>query len=122
MKTEITALVHCETEIEQIGLQQIATHLPFRLSLLFMNLTGSGIRQKISKNPDIIILDMWDADTNYSLPHKIKLFAPHIPLLLLLPEVPESFIYFLRSVMVDKILQKPFSQHAFESAIRQLIH
>lgn len=121
MKKKRTALVHCEMEMDRIGLMHLAQTLPFPLNLCFLDLSESGIRQNLAKRPDLIILNMGESEDNYNLPQKIKLFAPNIPLLFLTPPIPDSYIYFLRSVMVDRILQKPFSEHEFETVLCELL-
>lgn len=121
MKIQTTALVHCAMEMERLGLEHLAEHLPFSLRLTYADLATPGILHKLDEKPDLIILCEMEGDGDFGLAQKIKLFAPDIPLLVMIPAVPKSYLNYLRQVLVDEIIQKPFKEGEFEKSIVRMI-
>lgn len=120
MKKEYMALVHCDLKLERRGIEALVKHLPFDIRLEYTDLADSTFVSRLQKHPDLIILCEVEADGHFGLAQKIKLFAPEIPLLVILPQIPPTYYCFLKQVMVDHILEKPFSADQFKEKMIQI--
>lgn len=118
---EYKALAHCRLPLIREGFEEYITQLPFSLKVEYCDLSSEGIMLKLDQTPDIIILLQNEADADYGLSYKIKLFAPRTPLLIIMPEAPNSYLDYLKSINVDKVLVLPFDKDKFCNAIETLL-
>lgn len=120
-KQEYKALVHCKLPLIKEGLNEYIAQAPFRLTVEYSDLSTEGLLFKMSPAPDIIILLANEADTDFTLSHKIKLFAPAIPLLVILPQAPQSYVEYLKGIQVNEILMSPFTTEDFCSVVKRML-
>lgn len=120
-KQEYKALVHCKIPLIKEGLNEYVRQFPFRLVLEYTDLTSEGLLFKMSQTPDVVILLANEADTDFTLSYKIKLFAPEIPLLVILPQVPQSYIEYLKKIQVNEILISPFTSEKLYTTLKGML-
>lgn len=120
-KQEYKALVHCKLPLIKEGLNEYVAQVPFRIVVEYSDLSTEGFLFKMSPAPDLIILLANEADTDFTLSHKIKLFAPDIPLLVVLPQAPQTYVEYLRSIKVNEILISPFTAEDFCSVLKRML-
>ena len=120
-KQEYKALVHCKIPLIREGLNEYIAQFPCRLVLEYTDLSCEGLLFKISQTPDIVILLANEADTDFTLSYKIKLFAPNIPLLVILPQAPQTYIEYLKEIQVNEILISPFTAEKLHTTLKRML-
>lgn len=121
-KQEYKALVHCKLPLIREGLNEYIAQIPFRLTAEYSDLSSEGLLFKMSQAPDLIVLLANEADTDFTLSHKIKLFAPDIPLLVILPQAPPSYVEYLKEIKVNEVLMSPFTYEDFCSTLKRILN
>lgn len=119
---EYKALAHCRLPLIREGFEDYIAQLPFRLKIEYCDLSSDGIMLKLYQTPDIIILLQNEADADYELSYKIKLFASQTPLLVIMPEAPDSYLDYLKSINVDQVLILPFDKDKFCDVMKTCLH
>ena len=109
-KYEYKLLVHSRFCQLREGFEEYVRALPFRCNVNCTNLAAEGILFKLRYCPDLIVVLLSEADSDFNLPLKIKLFAPSVPLLLILPRIPVSYRDYLKANGVDRIIQLPMDK------------
>lgn len=109
-KHEYKLLVHSRFCQLREGFEEYVRALPFRCDVNCTNLAEEGILFKLRYCPDLIVVLLNEADSDFNLPLKIKLFAPSVPLLLILPRIPGSYRDYLVEHGVDRIIQLPMDE------------
>ena len=87
----------------------------------YADLQEEGILSKLRFNPHIIILLFNREDSDLLLPIKVKLFAPDIPILLILPQIPESYLNFLKKIGVEKVVQLPIDEDNIRGVVAEML-
>lgn len=95
--------------------------LPFSINIKYVNLAEEGIISKLRFNPHLIVLLPNKEDSDIILPAKIKMFIKDVPLLIILPKIPDSYLSFLRKIGVEKIIQLPVDNEEIKNAITSLL-
>lgn len=107
---EYKLLVHCRFSQLREGFEEYVRSLPFPCQMNCTNLADDGILFKLRYSPHLIVVLLSEADSEFNLPLKIKLFAPDVPLLLILPSIPVAYYDYLKASGVDEIIQLPMNK------------
>lgn len=103
-------LVHCRFSQLREGFEEYVRSLPFHCLVNCTNLAEEGILFKLRYRPHLIVVLLSQADSEFNLPLKIKMFASSVPLLLILPRIPISYQSYLSRNGVDRIIQLPMDK------------
>lgn len=120
-KNNYTALIHCTLPLMREGFETFLARVPCTFRTEYTDLWGSGVLLKLRILPDIIIIIEHEADADFGLCHKIKLFAPLTPLLVIIPKAPPSYLHYLKHTGADEILIQPFNENELWIAINKLL-
>jgi hypothetical protein len=121
-KKKYTLLIHCQLHQIREGFEEYLNFLPFPTSVHYADLKEEGIQSKLRFNPHIIIILLNEADSDFLLPFKVKLFASEIPLLIISPGFPKSYKCYLEEIGVDKIIELPIGKDIVCQAIEKMIY
>ncbi len=120
-KRKYKLLVHCQLYQIRKGFEEYIKSLPVSFDIYYANLSEEGILSKLRFVPHIIVVLPNEGDSDYSLPFKIKLFAPSIPLLVILPKIPESYLAHLKEIGVAEVIQLPTDNEAIGHTIAKML-
>lgn len=110
MKEETTRyrfLIHCNIHQIREGFEANIKSLPFHVDTHYANLQQEGIMNELKFAPDLIVVLQYECDSDFLLPLKVRLFAPDVPLLVVLPSIPGQYYRTLRLIGVEHIVQLP---------------
>ena len=111
-KNAHNVLVHCLSPLLQEGFEYFLASLPINIDACYQDLS-SGLMSKLKPNLDLVILLEDEADADFGLCYKVKLFLTDIPLLIIMPEAPCSYLAYLESMPSVYVLTSPFTIDKF---------
>ena len=114
-------LVHYKYPQIKKGYEVIVNALSLPTSIIYTQLDEDGILFKLRFDPHLIIILMGEGDSDYDLSFKIKLFAPHIPIIVITPQVPASFHEYLLQNGVGRVIQLPMNEEEIRNVIMDII-
>ncbi len=114
-------LIHCRLYQIRKGFEEHLGSLPVSFATHYTDLNDEGILSELRFAPHLIVVLLNEGDSDFILPWKIKLFAPHIPLLVILPKVPETYRNHLKETGVNEIIQLPEDDQLISGTIIQLL-
>jgi len=120
-KKRYKLLIHYKYPQIKKGFEAIVKSLTLSTSVLYTQLDEEGILFKLRFEPHLIIILMTEGDSDYDLSFKIKLYASHIPLIVITPQIPESYREYLLLNGVEKVIQLPINEEEICSAITDII-
>lgn len=119
--TKYRFLIHCRYPQIREGFEENIRSLPVDYETFYMNLKENGFLNKLRLNPHLIIILQNESDAELLLPLKIKLFAPEVPLLLVLPHIPDAYREHLNSIGVNKIIELPAKKETINQEIEKML-
>ena len=120
-KKERNALVHCSLPVLKEGFDSFLENLPVKINVSYQDLSVD-LMYKIKPELDAIILLEDEADADFGLCHKVKLFSQNIPVLLVMPEAPIAYIEYLKNMSGVYILTSPFTAQEFGKMMDQIFY
>ena len=118
-KKEHNALVHCSIPVLKEGFESFLEKLPVKINVSYQDLS-MDLMYKIKPELDAIILLEDEADADFGLCHKVRLFSQNIPVLLVMPEAPTAYIEYLKNMSGVYILTSPFTAQEFSKSMGQI--
>ena len=119
-KNAHNVLVHCLSPLLQEGFEYFLASLPINIDACYQDLS-SGLMSKLKPNLDLVILLEDEADADFGLCYKVKLFLTDIPLLIIMPEAPLSYIAYLENMSGVHILAFPFTIEKFNKTMELVL-
>lgn len=119
--SQFRLLIHCTIHQIREGFEANIRNLPFPVSIHYADLSQEGILSQLKSSPHLIVVLQHEGDSDYLLPHKIKLFARECPLLVVCPAIPSGYLNFLKSVGTDHIIQLPAGDVSICGAISGIL-
>ena len=119
-KEEYEVLVHCAFPVLKDGFEYFLKTLPVKMNTSYQNLSRN-LMNKLSPDVDMIILLEEEADADFGLCYKVKLFLADIPVLVIIPEAPVAYVKYLESMKDVHVLTSPFTMEEFSKAMNQMI-
>ena len=116
---EYNALVHCSLPVLKEGFDFFLEKLSIKVDVSYQDLS-IDLMYKIKPNLDAIILLEDEADADFGLCHKVKMFSYDIPVLLIMPEAPVAYITYLKSMSGVFVLTSPFTVQEFCDVMGQI--
>lgn len=113
-------MVHCMYPQIREGFEENISRLPFLCHVNYTNLFEEGIVKKLRFAPDLIIILSNEGDSDFNLAFKVKVFAPGIPVLIILPHIPDTYYVYLKELGIDYIMQLPVTGKDIIEAIVRL--
>ena len=113
---EYNALVHCSLPVLKEGFESLLESLSAKINVSYQDLS-TNLMCKVSPGLDAIILLEDEADADFGLCHKVKMFSYNTPVLLIMPEAPAAYIEYLKSMSGVSILISPFTVQEFCNAM-----
>lgn len=114
-------LVHCKFPQIRHGFEASLSLMPVDVQTDYVDLSVDGIISHLRFKPDLIVVLLNERDADFGLPLKIKLFANKVPLMVILPAVPERYYYALRVVGVDRVIQLPMNDQQICDSMMRLL-
>lgn len=122
MRRSVKFLIHCDLAVLRIGLETFFNGLPFTTEFIYMNLNSSGLLKKCATDLyDFIVVSPSEADEDYMLCLKLKLFMPQIPVIYISSYIPEKYELYLKELGVEIIMDKSFDVNDLERQINKLL-
>ena len=113
-------LVHCTTPLLQAGLEYFLASLSVKVEASYQDLS-KDLMSKLMPRLDLVVLLETEADADFGLCYKIKLFLTDIPLLIIMPEAPLSYIEYLESMHGVYVLTSPFTIYKFNKMMELVL-
>lgn len=114
-------LVHCSSSLLQEGFEYFLANLPVKVNASYQDLSR-GLMSKLKPNLDLIILLEDEADADFGLCYKVKLFLIDVPLLIIMPEAPLAYVEYLKSMSSVYVLTSPFTIEKFNKIMETVLH
>ena len=113
-------LVHSPSPLLQEGFEYFLANLPVQIDASYQDLS-KDLMSKLSPNLDLVILLENEADADFGLCYKIKLFLTDVPLLIIMPEAPLSYIAYLENMSGVHVLVSPFTIEKFNKTMELVL-
>ena len=119
-KIAYEVLVHCPSPLLQAGFEYFLASLPVKVDASYQDLSRD-LMSKVKPKLDLVILLEAEADADFGLCSKVKLFIADVPLLIIMPEAPLSYIEYLESMSGVYVLTSPFSIDKFNEIMELVL-
>lgn len=114
-------LVHCPSFLLQEGFEYFLANLPVKVDASYQDLSRD-LMSKLKPNLDLVILLEAEADADFGLCYKVKLFLTGVPLLIIMPEAPSSYVEYLKCMKDVYVLTSPFTIEKFNKIMETVLH
>jgi two-component SAPR family response regulator len=120
-KKEYEILVHSSLPILREGLEFFFENSPFKVALSYQDLSRD-LMHKIKPDLAAIILLADEADADFGLCHKIRLFSEGTPILIIMPEAPAAYFKYLNEMDDVHLLIEPFDGEKFNRVMDGILN
>ena len=117
---EYDVLVHNAFPILKDGFEYFLKSYTVKMNAFYEDLSY-GLMNKLRTNLDLIILLEEEADADFGLCYKVKLFLADVPILVIIPEAPVAYVKYLESMQGVHVLTSPFTVEKFNKAMNQIL-
>ena len=115
-KVECKILVHCTYPILKDGFEYFLKNLSVKVKTSYQDLSRN-LMDKLNPDFDMIILLEEEADADFGLCYKVKLFLIDVPVLVIIPDAPVAYVKYLESMKDVHVLTSPFTMEGFNKAM-----
>lgn len=121
MQKKLNLLIHCKFDLIRKGIEKQLNELSFDVRITYADLLLPGILRKIRQyRCHFIMVLPTEPDDDFMLCHKLKTFAPDIPVIFISSVIPEAYKKQLETLGIEIILPLPLNTKELDEQVKEI--